>query len=179
MKIIPELFLILGFLWGSNDAKAYVGQDLLSGREIQFPGTKSKATVVVFLSAKCPCSASHEKSLKALYETYSKEGFQFVGVHSNQDEPEVMGLAHFRESKLPFPVLKDPGAKLADEFKALKTPHVFVLKDQEILFQGGVDDSAEAANAKKNFLADALLSLKLGKKIETTRARALGCAIKR
>ena len=117
--------------------------------------------------------------MKRLYSAFHPAGFEFFGVHANQDEAPAETRKHFKEAKLPFPVLEDRGAKLADEFRALKTPHVFVVRGGEILFQGGVDDSADAGQAKKHFLEDALTALRQGKALETTRARALGCAIQR
>ena len=163
----------------SASAHAYSGKDVMSGAAVSFPSASAKATVLVFLSAKCPCSNSHEAKLKALYGEFSKQGFEFVAVHSNQDENEVLTLAHFKTAQLPFPVIADDHAALANEFKALKTPHVFLLKDGKVLFQGGVDDSNDASLAQKNYLAQALSEAASGKPITQPLVRTLGCAIKR
>jgi hypothetical protein len=173
--------LVVGMLLASGAASAaeWSGRELMTGREIRIPSSSGRTAVVVFLSARCPCSQSHEGELKRIYQQYSAAGFEFVGVHSNQDETASEAKKHFREVALPFPVIEDRGAKLADAFRALKTPHVFIVKGGEVVFQGGVDDSADAAKAKKKFLVEALEALKAGKTPETTRARALGCAIKR
>jgi hypothetical protein len=160
-------------------AMVRTGKDLLTGREVRFPSQENRTPVIVFLSAKCPCSQSHEPELKRLHARFAGSGFEFIGVHSNQDETLADSKKHFKAAALPFPVIEDRGAKLADEFRALKTPHVFVLKGSEVVFQGGVDDSADGARAKKRFLEDALSSLQLGKPLEVSRARALGCAIQR
>ncbi len=87
--------------------------------------------------------------------------------------------AHFKNAGLPFKVVEDPGAKIADQLKALKTPHAYIIQNGEVVFQGGVDDSADAATAKKHFLEDALTALSDHKPIEIKQARALGCVIKR
>lgn len=155
------------------------GKDLLTGREVRFPSKVDRTPVLVFLSARCPCSRSHEPELKRLHARFSAAGFEFIGVHSNQDETLAESKKHFKEVALPFPVIEDRGAKLADEFRALKTPHAFVLKGSDVVFQGGVDDSADGARAKKHFLEDALILLQQGKPLEVSRARALGCAIQR
>ncbi len=174
---------LLGYLVGSlaflATAQAHTGKDVVSHADVQFPLAGKKATVLVFLSAKCPCSASHEVTLKKLHQEYGSFGFEFIGIHSNQDENEVLTQAHFQSAKLPFPVIQDEGAKLANDYKALKTPHVFVIQDEKIVFQGGVDDSADSTNAQKNYLSEALRELKAGKPITVTKVRTLGCAIKR
>ena len=140
----------------------------------------TKATVVVFLSAQCPCSASHEPVLKALAEKYEGRGFRFLGVHSNLDEDAARSEKHFTEASLPFPVLQDPDARWANTLGALKTPHVFLISAKgEILFQGGVDDSHIAQVSKKHFLAEALEAVEQGKLPPVKQARALGCVIAR
>lgn len=160
-------------------AFVFTGADLYQPKNITIPSPKSKATVVVFLSAKCPCSASHEPVLKDLASQYSKEGIEFVAVHSNQNEPTALAQDHFHSAGLGFPVLEDRGAKIADQFKALKTPHAYILQNGKIVYEGGVDDSSDAAEAKDHFLAKALAEIKEGKPVTLSKTRALGCQIKR
>src|SRR5690242_3859591 len=70
------------------------GVDLNEIKAIDLKGTSHSiklsqaklATVVVFLSAKCPCSADHEPILDSLAQEFKGAGFQFVGIHSNADE---------------------------------------------------------------------------------------------
>ena len=135
--------------------------------------------VVVFLSARCPCSVSHETVLKDLYRDYSPRGVGFLGVHSNVDEDAAMTQEHFKASALPFAVIQDSEAKWADRFGALKTPHVYVYQGEQLMYQGGVDDSRVSTNAKRNYLKEALANLTQGKVPEVKEARALGCRIKR
>ncbi|NDG84711.1 MAG: thioredoxin family protein [Proteobacteria bacterium] len=140
----------------------------------------SKGTVVLFLSAKCPCSASHEQSLKELHSEFSRKGFRFIGIHSNGDESDELAVSHFRSSAFPFPVLRDRDSTLAEEFHAYKTPHAFVLDSKgKIVFQGGVDDSHLAPEAKRHYLKEALIALTEGRNPDPAEVRALGCLIKR
>jgi peroxiredoxin len=178
MKTITLGLLALA-LFGVEGAFAFQGTDLLTRRSIEFPKSGTRASVLVFLSARCPCSNGHEQALKKLYSEFSKSGFEFVGIHSNQNETPDETLKHFRQSSLPFPVVEDPDAKIANELKALKTPHVFVMKEGESLFEGGVDDTASGTDSKKQFLRDALTEINSGKPVTEKRVRVLGCAIKR
>jgi hypothetical protein len=159
----------------------FAGSDLVTGKPVSLElGTGAKATVVVFLSARCPCSASHERKLAELYAEFAPRGFQFLGLHSNADEKPELTARHFPESHLPFPVLEDPGAREADRFGALKTPHAFVLGPRgDVLYQGGVDDSHVAQESKRQFLKEALAAIAEGRKPERKEARALGCVIAR
>ena len=141
---------------------------------------KAKATVVVFLSAKCPCSQSHEPKLRDLAREFGPKGFRFVGIHSNADEPSALSGTHFEAAKLGFPVHEDSNAKWADALGALKTPHAYIIdREGRTLFQGGVDDSSLAAESHKQFLRDALEDVAAGREPRVALARALGCMIKR
>jgi peroxiredoxin len=153
--------------------------DLLTGKAMKIGiDAGKKGLVVVFLSSRCPCSTSHEPVLSKLLREFPE--FAFVGVNSNSDEDIESAQKHFRASGLPFPVLSDRGAALANRFQALKTPHAYVLNPSgEVLFQGGVDSSREAANAEHHYLADALTAIRQGKKPDPQEVRTLGCIIKR
>ncbi|MFK5047747.1 thioredoxin-like domain-containing protein, partial [Klebsiella pneumoniae] len=89
----------------------------------------------VFLSTKCPCSNSHVALVKQLAKDFP--AFAFVAVHSNRDETVAEARAYFRDFGLP--VLQDEKSRLADEFKASKTPHAYVLAagDGKVLYHGG------------------------------------------
>ncbi len=143
------------------------------------PGRTARGWVFVFLSARCPCSASHEGKLRQLAAEFAPRGFAFVGIHANADETRAEARKHFEESRLGFPVVRDDG-KLADALGALKTPHVFVIsKERNLLYAGGVDDSKDAARAKKEFLRDALIQITAGEVPQVRETRTLGCMIKR
>ncbi|HWU43975.1 MAG TPA: redoxin family protein [Bdellovibrio sp.] len=152
--------------------------NVLSGETVKLDLTGKKGSVVVFLSAKCPCSGSHEVVLNDLAKEYPD--FIFVGVHSNADEDKTITKNHFAEAKLSFPVLQDSRSAWANQLGALKTPHAFVFNPKgELLYQGGVTDSHVGPAAKKTFLKDVLSDIQSGKAPRMKEGRALGCFIQR
>jgi len=156
---------------------AVSGHDLLTGKPVSVAPGKS-GTVVAFLSAKCPCSNSHVALLKDLEKQYPE--FAFVAIHSNTDEPLSLATPYFHAAALPFPVLQDEREKLADEYRAYKTPHVYILTpDGKMAYKGGATDSADASHASKFYLRDALADLRAGRAVKVSETRTLGCVIKR
>jgi hypothetical protein len=159
------------------------GIDLSSNNSKQINikfGEAKVATVIVFLSIKCPCSASHQSALKEMAENYKERGIRFVGIHSNADESFELSATYFKEASLGFPVIQDENAKYADRFRAFKTPHVFVLSPKkEVLFKGGVDNSKVVSKATQHYLKDTLSTILNGKKPEKVDVRVVGCEIKR
>ena len=181
-RVLPLLVAALAAVSVFADVPATIsGSDLVTGKNVKIEiSVAPRATVIAFVSAVCPCSGSHETELESLRAKYESQGFRFVGIHANQDEPAAASAAHFRASPMKFPILADSGAKIADAFGALKTPHTFVLNPKgEILYQGGVDDSHLASESKKHYLADALAAIAVGRRPEVAQARTLGCVISR
>lgn len=157
----------------------FSGESPIDGQDLDVGIKDRKGLVVLFLSAVCPCSNSHLPEIKNLAEKHPD--FQFLAVHSNSDEGDDLASEYFRTAKLPFPVLRDPGSKLADEFKALKTPHAFlVLPNGSLAFQGGVSSSSKFdESVERKYLREALQDLSEGRSVRTPKARPLGCEISR
>lgn len=154
------------------------GQDLLKQKTIVVSSENKKGLVVVFLSAKCPCSNSHVFEVQKLSQEYAD--FQFVAVHSNMDEDLKISLPYFEKAGLSFPVLEDQNTKLADELKALKTPHAFVyLANGEKVYEGGVSNSKDCERSDRLYLREALQDLEAGREVRTPEGRTLGCVITR
>lgn len=175
------VFLITTATGWASFPPSLSGVDVVTGAQVVKQISEPKhGTVIVFLSARCPCSSGHEGSLKKLSEEFSPRGFQFLAVHSNRDESLQSAGTHFRISALPFPVIQDEENRIANTFNALKTPHVFILnKKGELLYQGGVDDSRVVEAAEKFYLKEALAALSEGKEVPVKETRSLGCVIQR
>jgi len=156
---------------------AISGLDLLNGRPLSVENGK-RGSVVIFLSVKCPCSNTHLSRIRQLVKDFP--AFAFVLVHSNTDEPLPEAAAYFRKADLGAPVIQDEKSRLADQFKALKTPHAFVLSPSgEILYRGGVTNSANGETADQQLLRSALEDLSAARSVRTPSSRTLGCVIAR
>lgn len=180
MKYLLCLFItLISTISFATTLPSVEGVDVLSSKNVKAQMSEAaKGTVLVFLSAKCPCSASHEGLLNDLQAKY--KDFVFIGVHSNSDENAEMTKLHFANAGLKFPVIQDPNSKWANELGALKTPHAFVLdKKGEVLYQGGVTDSHTGPSAKNKFLDNVLEDISAGKAPRIKEGRALGCIIQR
>ncbi len=190
-KIIFRVFIQFCYVlccgvWPGNFIYASVpseisGIDLISNQARQFQLQQPKfGTVIVFLSSLCPCSNSHIAALNLLFQDFSPNGFKFVGIHSNANESLVQSIDYFKKSGVNFPVIQDIDAKIADQFEAFKTPHVFVVDSKmKILFQGGVDDSRSSDRPRQHYLRNALAAVLNGQEPTEKNVRVLGCVIKR
>jgi len=138
----------------------------------------SQKKVVIFLSAICPCSHSHVDLIKKLKVDFPQ--FDFIGIHSNQNENKEVAKEYFKKNEFGFPILRDEAAKIADELKAYKTPHAYILDENDhILYQGGLTNSATAYKAERFFVREALDEIVANKSVTQKEGRTLGCVISR
>jgi peroxiredoxin len=115
-----------------------------------------------------------------LAEDYQAKGINVVGINSNVTEDAAAVKAHATEHKLSFPILKDPGNKIADRFGAAVTPEAyFIDANNKLLYHGRIDNARNPAQIESNDLRNALDAALAGKAVEKTEAKAFGCSIKR
>ena len=141
---------------------------------------KKTAVVVLFLATQCPIATDYAERIVALVKAYAEKDVQFVGINSNRQET-VEDVAEYSEKHgFEFPVLKDPGNKIADYFAARRTPEVFLLDKKRVLrYRGAIDDKRDAPT--KHYLRTALDLVIAAQEIpeKSKKTRAVGCTIKR
>jgi peroxiredoxin/mono/diheme cytochrome c family protein len=142
------------------------------------------AIVVAFLGTECPLARLYAPRLADLAARYEKQGVQFVAIDANQQDSLAKLTKYARDSKIDFPLLKDLGNRVADQFGATRTPEVFVLDTHRaVCYHGAVDDQYSVgvtrAKAETHYLADALDELLAGKPISLPLTQASGCLIGR
>jgi peroxiredoxin len=143
----------------------------------------SKLVVVAFLGADCPLANRYADRLVELAGRYGPRGVAFVALNSNQQD-SLKQMAHLaRAHKIEFPLLKDSGNMVADEFGALRTPEVFVLDGGRVVrYRGRVDDQYGGyvrPAPKQSDLAAALDELLAGKPVSRPVTEVSGCLIGR
>ena len=138
------------------------------------------ATVVLFLATQCPIATDYAERIVVLVKSYDEKRVRFIGINSNKQET-IKEIAEYSEKYgFEFPVLKDPENKIADYFRARRTPEVFLLDAERVLrYAGAIDNSPKVPT--KHYLQDALDLVISGKDIPKSlkKTRAVGCTIKR
>jgi peroxiredoxin len=145
----------------------------------------NKAVVLVFLGVQCPLNNQFVPVLIELHQNYSHKGVAFVGVNSNSQDSRERVAAHARQYAIPFPVVKDPGNKVADQLGARRTPEAIVVDSAGVIrYQGRIDDQfgigyARPGKPTRRDLALALDEILAGKVVSVPRTEAPGCYIGR
>ncbi len=179
MKGLTYLLITVFFVFRAYGIpKIFEGIDLRRDREVSLDLSGERNIVAIFLSSNCPCSQSHFDYLNDLTKQFKT--FSFLGFHSNKEIEKGEALRYFSKLEINFPVLLDKTLKYADIFRALKTPHVFVVNGEgEILFAGGATDSRNPNRASRFYLEDTLREITNGKAVSIKLAKTIGCYINR
>jgi peroxiredoxin len=141
----------------------------------------AKLAVLVFTCNHCPVAQAYQDRLIALQKDYGSKGVQLIAVNVNNiPEDQLDKMKERAKSKgFNFPYLYDPTQKIARDYAATVTPHVFVLdQNRKLAYMGAVDDNMKPGEVKKHYLRDALDSLLAGKQPAETVTKQFGCTIK-
>ncbi len=136
-------------------------------------------TVLVFFSPHCHCLAVHEPRLKELYERYHPQGVDFVMVDSETGGTAESDALEASRRGYPFPIARDPGAKLADALGAQYATYSVVLDAQgRLRYHGGIDsDKSHLHDDAQPYLRDAIEDLLAGRSPRVAEGKTLGCAL--
>lgn len=178
MNLLLSLIIFLSFF---NQLLAIELPALNSADLITHPEMKTlegKYKVLVFMNRHCPCTKAHYQHLNLLAQKNPQVAF--YGIHSLKNDQMKEVREFYRLNQMQFPLINDPKLVWANTLKAVKTPHVFVLDDQdEIMYQGAVTNSRDAERASEFFLKEVLEDISQGKELRYKETRSLGCAIVR
>ena len=140
----------------------------------------NKGTVLIFVAVQCPVSNAYNERMEKLAQNYKARGISVIGINANVSEDANAVKAHAAQNNLTFPILKDPGNKIADRLGATRTPEAYFLDpNNKLLYHGRIDNSKDVSGVNSSELRDAMDAALAGKPIEKTSAMAFGCSIKR
>ena len=149
--------------------------------------------LVIFTCNSCPFVVGRGETTEGWEGRYngiialaSENGFGTLLVNSNaarRDDSDSFVKMKSRAMEMGYlaPYVLDEESKLANNFGARTTPHVFLFNsDLELIYKGSIDDSVDSAEAvEEHFLKDAISRSAEGKRIKTNSTKAVGCSIKR
>lgn len=145
----------------------------------------TRATVLVFLSTECPISNAYIPVLNRLMADFTDQEVAVVGIYSHASQSLTAIAAHERDFEIGFPVLKDPGAHLADQLEITICPEALLFDAEgKLRYRGRIDDryrrrAAAAVEVKQADLEMALRQMLDGKTVSGSRTTPVGCVLPR
>ena len=150
----------------------------VDGQECSLDAMKdAKAIVVCFTCNKCPVAVAYEDRFVEFQKKYGEKGVKFIAINSNKNSESLDVMKTRAEEKgFNFPYVFDASGKLATEYGATVTPHIFVLDGaRKVAYVGAFDDSQQKPS--KHYVADAVDAVLAGKTVAVSKTKAVGCGI--
>jgi peroxiredoxin len=151
---------------------------------------KGKTVVLEWTNDGCPYVKKHYngQNMQTLQKEAAADGVVWLSIISSApgkqgyaDGPEADKLTKDRGAA-PTAVLLDPEGVVGKLYGARTTPHMYVIADGKIAYQGAIDDknSADVATLKgaRNYVREALAAVKTGKTPAVTATAPYGCTVK-
>jgi peroxiredoxin/mono/diheme cytochrome c family protein len=145
--------------------------------------SEKPAIVLFFMGTECPLANLYLGELERIGNAYAGK-LQIIGINSNAGVAQDAIAKHIVEYTVPFPVLRDGDAKVADLFGATRTAEVFVLDEERaVRYHGRVDDrfgyTYKREEPRRHDLREALDEMLAGKSISVASTTPAGCLITR
>ncbi len=118
----------------------------------------AKGFVVVFTCNTCPIAKTYEDRLIALGKKYNSGGYPVLAINPNP--PGLFSGESFKKMQkkaekkgFSFPYLFDEGQVVTNQYGAMVTPHIFLLKKEgsqyRIVYTGALDNDTWDRNPEK------------------------------
>jgi len=136
-----------------------------------------QAAIVVFWSCICSHCLRNDDYLKTLQDHHPD--IALLAVASRQQEtPDDLRRAA-ADRKLGFPILIDPGGRLARQWYTEQTPRAFLIaSDMRLLYRGAIDNFQFPGDPDYvAYLEPAIADLQAGRPIAQPDTASFGCAI--
>lgn len=152
------------------------------GKTYRLSDFRGKFVMIHFWSTTCPFVVRYEPRIQQIARDYANKEVTVLAIDSNINETseEIQKVA--KERGVNYPVLVDRGSKIADDFGAITTPHVYILdRDGKLIYEGSVDDQgwSEDNPVTKNYVRDVLDALVANQPVPYSKIKTFGCTVKR
>ena len=144
----------------------------------------SKGTVFVFVSTECPISNGYLPTLNRLTKEYADKGIEFIGVDPNEGQQFKKIEQHRIRYNILMPIVRDPGAHLAESLGITRCPEVVVFNSTgKAVYRGRIDDRypRRGGAPKQVFhvhdLEDVLKQLSQDQAVAVHETEVIGCPI--
>ncbi len=146
--------------------------------------SETRLTVVCFLGTECPMVKLYVGRLREIADRFGGDGVQVIGIDSNRQDSVEDVSRYIDEQQVRFPILRDDGNIIADDFGAARTPEVFLVDSKlNVIYRGCIDDQyspgVSRSKADREHLIVAIGEWLSGKPVEIPQVEATGCMIGR
>lgn len=151
------------------------------GKRHELSDYRDKIVVLEWTNPHCPYVIQHyhTETMKKLATRYGKQGVIWLAIHSSATVTAREMKEWRAEHDLPYPILLDSSGRVGRAYQAKSTPHIFIIRDGAIVYQGAIDNShADDRRTPRNYVAEALDEILAGRTVTVARTEPYGCPVR-
>ncbi len=186
--LLISSMIVMGQLKPGDEAVDFTLQNVDSRMVSLHDYADQKGVILIFTCNPCPFAKAYEQRIINLQKYYAKYGYPVVAINPNDetlspDDTFRKMQQRAKEKEYNFPYLKDASQEVYKAYGATRTPHVFLLKNENGIFRvafiGAIDNNAmDEKEVTEKYLENAIRAIELGNNPDPAEVRAIGCTIK-
>jgi peroxiredoxin len=162
----------------------------INGKTVHLSDYKDKVVILESYNQDCPFCHNHfaTGAMQELQKEMTSKGIIWLMVNSvnprnsSHRTPE-QAQAEWKEQKLNASAwLDDSSGAIGRAYGMLTTPHMFVIdKTGTLVYDGAIDDQPDPSHdprKARNYVREAVGKVLAGEKVEVTKTKPYGCAVK-
>jgi hypothetical protein len=172
-------------------APAFTTVDI-AGAAVALSDFADKTVVIEFNNPECPYVMRHYQgtgNMPALQAEATSEGVVWITINSSaeglQGHRDAEGMAAYlaETGAAPTRAVLDHSGDIGHLYAAKATPHMYVIDQGALVYQGAIDDkptasSREGVDDAHNYVRAALDAIAAGEPVEVAQTVAYGCTMK-
>lgn len=155
------------------------------GKTVKLSDYKDFIVVLEWLNTDCPLVQYHyEKAgtMTTLAQKYKDKNVVWLAVNSTGAASVEANREFAKKYKLPYPILDDRSGKVGRLYGAITTPHVFIIKNGFVVYDGAIDNAPNGKTIDNgpvvNYVDKALTELLSGQSVGIPKTQSYGCSVK-
>lgn len=154
------------------------------GKTISLSDYKDKIVVLEWMNFECPFSRHHYTKVNTMAELakkYKDQNVVWLAVNSTSHTTPGANKDFAKRYKLQYPILDDRSGKVGKAYGAKTTPHMYIISNGMIIYEGAIDDNPQLLKPKDsvtNYVDKALTELIAGQAVSTRNTQPYGCTVK-
>lgn len=158
----------------------------VDGRQVSIHDVAGpKGTLVLFTCNACPWVKAWQARIAEIGNDALGRGIGVIEINSN--DPRKVPEDGFEQMKaraeaagMKYPYVVDATSAVARAFGATRTPEAYLFDARgRLVYHGTIDDNArDPAAVKERWLRNAVEALAVGRDVQVSETKALGCSIK-
>ena len=153
-----------------------------NGNVVKLEDHKDKIVVLEWINPGCPFVVRHykAKTFATLAEKYKDKDVVWLAIDSSHFTTNDKNKAWAEKHDLSYAILNDASGEVGKAYGAKTTPHMFIVKDGMVVYNGAIDDDPRGKKGDDaiNYVDKALQELLAGSAVSTPKTKPYGCGVK-